>query len=204
MDKLDFKKDQKELYSPGKDFRLVTVPPMQFLEADGHGNPNTSEWYGQVIEALYSVSYTLKFASKKQFARDYVVGPLEGLWWAKDMSAFTRRAKDEWSWTLMIRQPDWLRADHIKDAMQQAAAKKELPAVDSLRLGSLDEGLSVQIMHVGPYDDEGPVLARLHDEYLPANKLEPVGRHHEIYLSDARKTEPSKLKTILRQPVRRT
>ena len=79
MDKLDFKKDQKELYSPGKDFRLVTVPPMQFLEADGHGNPNSSEWYGQVIEALYSVSYTLKFASKKQFARDYVVGSLEGL-----------------------------------------------------------------------------------------------------------------------------
>ncbi|MEV7647179.1 GyrI-like domain-containing protein [Arthrobacter sp. NPDC089319] len=203
MDKLDFKKDQKELYSPGKDFRLVTVPPMQFLEADGHGNPNSSEWYGQVIEALYSVSYTLKFASKNELRRDYVVGPLEGLWWAKDMSAFTRRAKDEWSWTLMIRQPDWLGADHIKDAMQQAAAKKELPAVDSLRFGSLDEGLSVQVMHVGPYDDEGPVLARLHDDYLPANNLEPVGRHHEIYLSDPRKTAPAKLKTILRQPVRR-
>lgn len=203
MDKLDFKKDQKELYAPGKDFQLVTVPPMQFLKVDGHGNPNTSRWYAQAVEALYATSYTLKFASKKQLGRDYVVGPLEGLWWADDMSAFTRRAKDEWFWTLMIRQPDWLHAEHVAEAMQQAASKKDLPALPSLRHEPLDEGLCVQVMHVGPYDDEGPVLARLKDEFLPANNLKLAGHHHEIYLNDPRKTEPPKLKTILRQSVHR-
>ena len=204
MSKIDLKGAYKPLYSASvKDFALVEVPPLQYLMFDGKGDPNVAPEYPQAIEALYSLSYTLKFMSKRAFGRDYVVGPLEGLWWAKDMNSFITREKSKWSWTLMILQPDWIEKGHLCAALSEVVMKKGLPGLEKVRLEQLEEGLSAQILHVGPFDDEGPVLKRLHEDWLPANGLVETGKHHEIYLSDARKTEPTKLRTILRQPVRR-
>ena len=202
MSKIDFKTEYKSMYSaPTKDFALVDVPPLSYLMFDGRGDPNTAPAYVQAIEALYSLSYTLKFMSKRAFDRDYVVGPLEGLWWAADMSSFTTRQKEKWSWTMMILQPEWVTAGHLQAAKAEVLMKKGLPGIEKVRLETLHEGLSAQILHIGPYDAEGPVLARLHQEWLPAHGLREHGHHHEIYLSDPRKAAPDKLKTILRQPV---
>lgn len=190
-------------YAPSaKDFSLVQVPPLHYLMIDGHGDPNTAPAYMSAVEWLYSVSYPVKFMSKKDLGRDYAVMPLEGLWWADDMNAFITRDKSAWSWTMMILQPDWITKVMIDAAIEKASAKLGAPP-PSLRLETLDEGLCVQIMHIGPYDAEGPVLARLHGEFLPQNGLTETGHHHEIYLSDPRKSAPEKLKTVLRQPVRR-
>ena len=203
MSKIDFKTEYRSLYSaPAKDFVLVEVPPLSYLMFDGYGDPNVAPVYQQAVEALYSLSYTLKFMSKRAFGRDYVVGPLEGLWWANDMTVFTSRQKDKWSWTMMILQPDWITADHVHAAKAEVLMKKGLPGVETARLESLDEGKCAQILHIGPYDTEGPVLARLHDQWLPAQGLSEAGRHHEIYLSDPRKVAADKLKTLLRQPVK--
>lgn len=202
MTKFDFKAERKDLYAPPRGaFSIVTVPPMTFLTIDGAGNPNTVPAYKEAVEALYAVSYVLKFASRRKSGRDYVVGPLEGLWSAADWSAFERRAKDEWRWTMMIRQPDWITRAVVETTITSTRAKKPLPGLPLLRLEAFDEGRCVQILHVGSYDDEAPVLARLHREFLPQHGLAPAGRHHEIYLSDPRKTPPARLRTILRQPV---
>lgn len=202
MDKYDVKKQLKELYAPrARDFEVVTVPPLNYLMLDGHGNPGTAPAYAAALEALFSVSYAVKFASKHA-ARDYVVGPLEGLWTADDPDAFTRGEKDSWKWTMMIQQPGWIGAAEVQDGVAKAATKN-VPGLDLLRLETLDEGLSVQILHLGSYDDEAPTLARLHHDYMPANGFGFAGLHHEVYLSDARRVAPEKLKTILRQPVRR-
>lgn len=201
MDKTDFRAERKDLYAPtAKDFSIVDVPAFDFAMIDGHGDPNTSTEYANAVEALYSVSYAAKFASKLELGRDYVVGPLEGLWTAVDPSAFTSRSKGDWSWTMMIRQPDWL-TGQIRDLAVAKASTKNLPALELLRFEALAEGLSVQILHVGSYDDEAPTIARLHDEFLPAHGYIETGPHHEIYLSDPRKVAAAKLKTILRQPV---
>lgn len=203
MSKIDFKTEYKSMYSaPVKDFVLIDVPPLSYLMFDGHGDPNTAPAYVQAIEALYSLSYTLKFMSKRAFDRDYVVGPLEGLWWSADMNDFTTRQKDKWSWTMMILQPDWITAGHLQAAKAEVLMKKGQPGIETARLAVLHEGRCAQILHVGPYDAEGPVLARLHKDWLPAHGLAEAGHHHEIYLSDPRKVEPAKLKTILRQPVK--
>ena len=204
MAKIDFRKEMKALYAPpaGR-FVTVDVPAMRFLMIDGAGDPNRAESYAQAVEALYSVAYTLKFAIKKQGGPDYGVPPLEGLWWADDMSTFLSRDKEKWSWTMMIMVPDFVEAESVTAAIAAAGAKKGLPALKLLRLETYHEGLCVQTMHIGSYDDEGPVLRRLHDEFLPANGLVETGHHHEIYLSDPRKTAPEKLKTVLRQPVRK-
>jgi len=201
MDKYDVRKQFKELYAPrARDFEVVTVPPLKYLMLDGQGNPGTAPAYAAALEALYSVSYAVKFASKHA-GRDYVVGPLEGLWTADDPGAFTRGDKDSWKWTMMIPQPDWITAADVRDGIAKAAAKK-VAGLDKLRLETLDEGLSVQILHIGSYDDEAPTLHRLHTGFMPANGFGFAGPHHEIYLSDARRVAPEKLKTILRQPVK--
>ncbi|WP_424993526.1 GyrI-like domain-containing protein [Oceaniradius stylonematis] len=203
MEKTDFKKTLKHLYRPSaKDFALVEVPAMRFVMVDGFGNPNTAPAYKRAVEWLYSVSYALKFASKKQLERDYGVLPLEGLWWAEDMDAFTAGDKDKWSWTAMIMQPDWITDAMFAAAVDKARGKLGDPP-ESLRLDTFDEGLSVQIMHIGPYDAEGPTIARLHQQFIPQNGLTENGHHHEIYLSDPRRVAPEKLKTIIRQPVKR-
>jgi hypothetical protein len=201
MTKLDFRKQMKELYAPsGKDFSVVDVPRMAFLMVDGNGDPNTAQSYADAVQALYSVSYAVKFASK-QAGRDYVVAPLEGLWSAADPSAFGRGAKNEWCWTMMIMQPAWITADLVEHAVT-ATARKKLSALPLLRFEEYEEGTAVQILHVGAYDDEAPTLNRLHQQYMPAHGYVFNGRHHEIYLSDPRKSEPAKLRTILRQPVK--
>lgn len=206
MEKYDVKKAHKTLYSPGrKDFALVQVPTFRYLAVDGHGDPNTAPDYAQALEALYPAAYTLKFASKKA-GRDFAVAPLEGLWSAPDMGVFTAgegaaRNKDSWEWTMMLNIPDWVTPAQVRAALEIVAAKKNPPGVDKVRLLELHEGACVQILHLGSYDDEGPVLAKMHSDFMTANGLDFNGRHHEIYLSDPRRTAPEKLKTILRQPV---
>ena len=204
MSKVDFKKELKHLYQPPKsEFVLLEVPAMQFLMIDGSGDPNTAPAYRAAIEALYSVAYKLKFMSKKDLDRDYTVPPLEGLWWAADMQAFAqKRDKSQWQWTMMIMVPEWISNDMVEQARADACEKKELAALPAMRFEIYDEGLSVQIMHIGAYDDEGPTLERMHKEFLPAHNLTFGGKHHEIYLSDPRRVSPEKLKTVLRQPVR--
>ena len=206
MEKVDFKKALKHLYGPSpKAFVVVDVPPMQFLMVDGQGDPNTAQSYQDALEALYAAAYKIKFLSKRQPGKDYVVPPLEGLWWADDMDTFTvSRDKSAWSWTMMIMQPEWITQEMFEEGVRQAAKGKNLSSLPQLRLETYHEGTAVQIMHHGSFDDEGPTLDRMHHEYLPANGLEPSGLHHEIYLSDARKVAPEKLKTVLRQPLRET
>jgi hypothetical protein len=200
--KYDIKRDLRQCYAPANsDWQLVEIPAQRFLAADGHGDPNTSEDYARVVEALYSVAYTIKFTSKRELGRDFVVGPLEGLWWADRWEAFVDRAKDEWHWRMLISVPEWITGDLIEESREAALAKKKLPAIDGVRPVSLHEGLCAQRLHVGPYDDEGPSLARLHHEFLPAEGLRPTGHHHEVYLSDPRRTAPERLRTVLRQPV---
>lgn len=201
MDKYDVKKAHRGLYGPSADFGIVEVPELRYLAVDGSGNPNTAPAYVHAVEALYGVAYTLKFAGKKE-GRDAVVAPLEGLWRAEDPAAFATRDKDAWHWTMLINQPGWVTADKVQSVVEQVAKKKDNPALGKLRLLTFTEGTCVQILHIGSYDDEAPTLARLHDEYLPANGLTFNGDHHEVYLSDPRRTAPEKLKTILRQPVK--
>ncbi|MEU4016961.1 GyrI-like domain-containing protein [Microbacterium sp. NPDC028030] len=189
------------------EFRVVEVPPMQYLMVDGAGDPNTAPAYADAVSALFPLAYTLKFASRKELGIDTVVMPLEGLWHAPDMASFTTaRDKSAWLWTMMIMIGDHITPSMFDDAVaavsQKAAKKKEpLPALDSVRLETLDEGRCVQTLHVGPFDDEGPVLDELHNRFIPDNGLQMRGRHHEIYLSDLRRADPARLRTILRQPV---
>ena len=200
--KTDHKKSIPSYSAKHGTFQLATVPPMQYLMIDGHGDPNTSEAYRNAIETIYPVAYKLKFFSKVELDNDYTVMPLEAQWWADDMESFTNaRDKSQWDWTAMNMVPEWITLDHFEAALETVASTGGAPALDSIRLESLDEGLCAQTLHIGSYDDEAPVLDAMHYEFIPANGLRMVGKHHEIYLSDARRTAPEKLKTVLRQPV---
>jgi hypothetical protein len=203
MTRYDVKRELNRCYAPAnRDWALVDVPEQRFIAIDGHGDPNTSASFARAVEALYAVAYTIKFASKRADPdRDVVVGPLEGLWWSDRPESFITRDKDEWQWRLLISQPDWITDDAIADAQRTAQAKKGAEAISHVRRETLREGTCAQALHIGPFDDEGPALAKLHDEYLAANNLRMTGPHHEIYLSDRRRTAPAKLRTILRQPV---
>lgn len=201
-DKLDLKKQLDGYRARAGEFRILEVPPQSYLMIDGEGDPNTPV-FAEAVEALYPLAYTIKFASKRELDRDFVVMPLEGLWWADDMAAFTeRRDKTRWSWTLMTLQPEWIDADFVEHARRALEAKGAPPRLADIRFATLEEGRCVQTLHIGSFDDEAPVLARMHHEFIPGGGLEWTGRHHEIYLSDFRRVAPSKLRTILRQPVR--
>ena len=201
MQNYDVKTERKDLYGARRgDFVIVDVPPLQFLMIDGHGDPNTETSYREAVEALYTLSYAVRAVAKASLAKVHTVGPLEGLWSADDLEVFRTRDKAAWDWTMMIVQPDWVDLELV-EAARAAARKRAVAALELVLFETYTEGTSVQILHVGSYDDEGPTLERLHGEFLPANGLVPSGRHHEIYLSDARKVEPARLKTILRQPV---
>lgn len=203
MTKVDLKRRIRAYSATSGQFDLIDVPPLQYLMVDGHGDPNTSTAYRDAVMSVYPLAYTLKFASK-ELERDYRVPPLEALWWAEDMSAFTAdRDESRWDWTVMLLLPDWLDHDDVERA-RAAAARKHPPALDRARLEVLDEGLGVQTLHVGPYDDEGPVLEAMHHDVVPGRGFRLRGKHHEIYLSDPRRTAPARLKTILRQPVTST
>ena len=200
MGKIDFKKEIPGYKSKEGKPELLTIPAMNYLKIDGYGDPNHSIEFQQAIEALYTVAYTLKFMIKKQSVTDYGVAPLEGLWWADDMNDFLFSRKENWKWTAMIMQPEYVTDTLYKDAIKAAAGKKELPALKKMRLESLDEGLCVQVLYTGPYADEGPTIQSLH-QFAKDNGCLLTGKHHEIYLNDQRKTAPEKLKTIIRQPV---
>ena len=202
--KVDLKKEMPTYAASHGVVDLISVPPLRYLMIDGHGDPNTSLDYSRALETLYPVAYGLKFLSKNDLDRDYVVPPLEALWWSEDMDAFTRsRDKSRWDWSTMILVPDWLTDKHVDTVRGKVAAKGAASALDLLRVGTVEEGLCVQTLHIGSYDDEGPVLAHLHDVEIPSRSLRMTGRHHEIYLSDPRRVEASRLRTILRQPVAR-
>lgn len=200
--KIDFKKSLDSYQAKQGQFRLADVPQLNYLAIDGAGDPNTSQSYKDAISALYPVAYALKFASKKELDRDYVVMPLEGLWWADDMEAFTTGLdKSQWYWTAMIMVPDWTTTEMLHAAKSSVSGKNPDIDLSGIELRSLQEGLSVQTLHIGPYSGEEAVLRQLHEEFIPQNHLEMTGKHHEIYLSDVRKVAPEKLRTILRQPV---
>ena len=200
--KADLKREITTYVAPRGRFEIVTVAPAQFLMIDGHGDPNTAPEYADALATLYPVAYGLKFLSKNEIGRDYTVMPLEALWWADDLETFTSgRDKSQWDWTVMNLIPDWLTAAHLDVVRDRVARKSSAPVLDRLRLEPFAEGLCVQTLHLGPYDAEGPVLERLHHDVVPDNGLRLRGKHHEIYLSDARRTAPEKLRTILRQPV---
>ena len=205
MTTVDLRKQLKHLYQPSaKKFSIVDVPSMQFLMIDGAGNPNTSQDYQDALEALYGLSYTLKFGVKlgkygKQKV-DYPVMALEGLWWMDDMREFSPSRKDEWKWTAMMMQPDFITPDLVELARADLIEKKNPAAASKVRLASYPEGLSAQIMYFGPFADEGPTIQRLH-EFIRESGHQLRGKHHEIYLSDPRCTAPEKLKTVIRQPM---
>lgn len=202
--KVDFKKSLDTYRASVGVFRIVDVPVYQFLMVDGHGDPNSDPSYTHALNALYPVAYTIKFASKTGLGRDYVVPPLEGLWWAEDMGAFTgAREKSRWDWTMMLMVPDWIGRDPFERAVERVAAKDAPLRLGDVRLESFDEGLAVQTVHVGSFDEEGPVLERMHRAFIPENGLTLTGKHHEVYFSDVRRTAPEKWRTLLRQPVAR-
>ncbi|MEV4704390.1 GyrI-like domain-containing protein [Actinoplanes sp. NPDC049316] len=201
-EKADFKKEIGAYRARRGSFTVVDVPDLQYLMIDGHGDPNHGQAFADATEALYPLAYRLKFASKQTLGRDYVVMPLEGLWWADDMDSFTAaRDKSRWHWTLMIMVPGWIDPAMLATAVDQLASASPPQRLHEVRLQSLSEGRCVQTLHVGPYDDEAEVLDRMHHEFIPGHGLRMTGRHHEIYLSDARRVAPARLRTILRQPV---
>lgn len=191
------------LYKPSaKACEIVDVPEMRFLMIDGSGDPNTSIDFQEAIQALYGVSYTLKFTLKKSGGPEFRVAPLEALFWTDAGGRLDVGSKDGWSWTMMVRQPDFVEPAAIADATAQAKAKRELPALPKMRFESFREGLSAQVMHVGPYAAETPTIEKLH-AFIAEQGCEPAGKHHEIYLGDPRRAAPEKLKTVVRQPIRR-
>jgi len=202
VSKADFKKLDCYRARSGE-FRVVDVPPLQYLMIDGYGDPNTSASFREAVETLFPLAYKLKFASKQELGLDYVVMPLEGLWWADDMDSFTTaRDKSKWHFTVMIMQPEWITGDMLQAAKRKVAAAGQAPRLDEVRLETLEEGRCVQTLHIGPFDEEAETLATMHHDVIPAQGFALTGKHHEIYLSDLRRAAPDKLRTILRQPVR--
>ena len=198
--KVDFKREFRLLYSASREPELVDVPELTYLMIDGHGDPNTALEYREAVEALYAISYAAKFSVKSApRGVDYGVMPLEGLWWTADMSTFSVDDKSAWDWTMMIMQPDVVTAEIVEQALVKTA-NKGLAAQDRVRLKGFAEGLSAQIMHIGPYATEPPTIERLH-AFIAEQGLQRRGKHHEIYLSDPRRSAPEKMKTIIRQPV---
>lgn len=202
MTKIDYKKELSQLYkTSAKEVREVVVPSLSYLMVDGAGDPNTAPAYAEAVEALFSVSYTAKFTLKRSApSHDFAVMPLEGLWWADDLSAFISGDRTQWQWTMMILQPAMVTAGVIEAAIEAVGRKKTLPALGKLRFEEFTEGRCAQILHVGPFTEEGPTIQRVHDFIEARSGLR--GKHHEIYLSDIRRADPKKWKTIIRQPMR--
>lgn len=202
MKTIDYQKQLKHLYSPSAaKVEVVDAPPMNFLMIDGKGDPNTSKSFSDAIEALYPISYTLKFMVKKSsLAIDYGVMPLEALWWADDMSVFSTGNKDDWQWTLMIMQPEFITQEMVAEAIQEVMKKKNPVSLPLVRFETFKEGKVAQTLHIGPFSEEGPTIEKLH-AFIESQGTKRVGKHHEIYLSDFRRAAPEKWRTIVRQPV---
>jgi len=199
--KIDYKKELKHLYRPSaKEVVVVEAPAMNFLMIDGAGDPNATPAFQEATEALFAVSYRLKFMIKKGEQQvDYGVMPLEGLWWADDMTQFSVDEKGDWKWTLLMMQPEFVTRELFAEASELVKQKKNLPALPLMRFESFAEGRAAQIMHIGPFSEEGPTVEKVHD-FIAQNGFERSGLHHEIYLSDIRRAAPEKWKTVIRQP----
>jgi hypothetical protein len=202
VEKIDYKKQLKHLYKPSAaKVEIMEVPQMNFLMVDGEGDPNKAKSFGDAIEALYPVSYTLKFMVKKgEMGIDYGVMPLEGLWWADDMSAFNSGNKDAWKWTVMIMQPEFITPMMVEMVIKEVEKRKNPVALPLVRFEAFHEGKAAQIMHIGPFSEEGPTIEKVH-AFIEEQGSQRVGKHHEIYLSDIRRAAPEKWKTIVRQPM---
>jgi len=207
MIKLDLRKEFKKLYEPSaKKVEIIEIPRFQFAMLDGktepgHG-PSTSQVFQEAVTAMYGISYTLKFASKLRQVDpiDYSVMALEGLWWGQTEAFDANNPQQEWFFRLMIMQPEHITPEMFQAALAQLHKKKDSPLLDSLRLESFYEGLSVQTMHLGPYADEPRTLAAM-KAFASQAGYELRAKHHEIYLGDPRKAQQDKLKTVLRYPV---
>lgn len=201
MEKIDLKKDLKHLYQPSaKEVVEVDVPTFNYLMVDGEGDPNASQAWTDAVEILFMVSYAVKFMVKKEAsAIDYGVMPLEGLWWADDMSKFSTDDKSNWKWTAMIMQPSFVTSEIVERVISDVKRKKNPPGLSKVRLTQFSEGRCAQIMHIGPFSEEGPTIEKIH-QFIDSRSRR-TGKHHEIYLSDIRKADPSKWKTIVRQPM---
>jgi hypothetical protein len=201
MEKLDLLKQMKELYSASRNkVDFLKIPSFNYLMIDGEGDPNTSQAYIDSVQALFSVSYGLKFAAKKEKPFiDFKVMPLEGLWWVEDMTLFSEKSKQDWKWTMMILQPDLITDEMVSEMRKQVIKKKGLVLAESIRFQKFDEGECVQILHLGPYSTEGDDIEKLHTAIIE-NGFQRKGKHHEIYLNTPLKTAPENLKTIIRQP----
>jgi hypothetical protein len=207
MEKIDLRKQLKHLYVPSaKKVELVEVPPLKFASIDGAiepgKGPGTSAAFQEALQALYGISYTLKFMLKKRAENpiDYTVMALEALWWF-DQGEFDIRHPDNWLWTAMILQPDFVTEADFGEALAQLRKKKPSPGLEKLRFETFHEGLCVQIMHIGPYADEPATVAKM-DAFACEHGYEMSGRHHEIYLGNPLAADPEKLKTVLRHPVK--
>ncbi len=201
MKKIDYKKEMKHLYRPSaKKVAAVDVPEMNFLMIDGAGDPNTSPAFQEATEALFAVSYKLKFMIKKGDQQvDYGVMPLEGLWWADDMTQFSVEKKGDWQWTLLMMQPEFVTPELFAEAVELVKQKKNPSALPLMRFEAYAEGKAAQIMHIGPFSEEGPTIEKIH-AFIAENGYELSGKHHEIYLSDIRRAAPERWKTVIRQP----
>ena len=205
----DFKKEYRDLYQPKAKPSIVEVPLMRFLAVEGSGDPNEEGGaYKHALELLYAMAYTLKMSYKTDHAIpgffEYVVPPLEGFWWQPGVAGVDYADKASFNWVSAIRVPDFVDDAEFAWAVDAATAKKGLD-FSPVRLIEIEEGLCVQCMHIGPYDDEPATVAAMH-EFAEAQGYVPdfsdVRRHHEIYLSDPRKADPAKMKTVVRHPVR--
>ncbi len=203
MKKVDHKKSLDSYKAKAGIFRILKIPKLKYIMIDGHGDPNTSSEFREAILALYPVAYKIKFASKLDLGKDFTVMPLEGLWWAEDMRTFVGdlRDKSSWDFSLMIMQPDWITKEIFVEAVAKARKQDSSLSLEKIRFDTLEEGKVVQILHIGSFDNETDVIREMHDDFIVKNKLVLTGKHHEIYLSDFRRTAPEKLRTILRQPV---
>jgi hypothetical protein len=201
MNKIDFKKTEKALYSPSaKEPSIIDVPTLPFLMIDGRGDPNTAESYQQALRALYSLSYALKFMLKKAGVADYVVTPLEGLWWVKERTDFSFTDRRNWQWTSMMRQPKEVTAAQVQEAIAQTSKKKDIHALELVRFERYTEGTAAQIMHLGTFSEEPATIAKLY-AYIHGHGYRIAGKHHEIYLTNFNRVAPEKLKTVIRYPI---
>ena len=200
MAKLDMKKTLSTCYTAAKDPRLIDVPAVRYLCYQGAGDPNTSTDFRDGIGVLYGLAYTIKFAVKET-GRDFTVMPLEAQWWSDDPEErFTGEKKDTWKWKVMIAVPDFVDDRMFEDAQRTLRKKKNAPGLDRANVEEITDGISAQILYIGPYSDEGPSIKALH-RWIGEQGYRLRGHHREIYLSDPNKTAPEKLKTIIRHPV---
>ena len=206
----DFKKEYKEFYMPKGKPEIVTVPAMNYIAVRGRGNPNEEDGeYKKSIELLYGIAYTIKMSKKGDHKIegyfDYVVPPLEGFWWQDDVDGIDYSHKENFQWISVIRLPDFVTRSDFEWATEEATRKKKMD-FSKVEFLTVEEGLCVQCMHSGSYDDEPATIAAM-DKFIADNGYEndisDTRRHHEIYLSDARKVAPEKLKTVIRHPIKK-